>query len=352
MKPYIATVTTLHTATSTLWNLWEDDCRAVLAEIIPVPEIEQFILGCLQETRVGQHEIAAFSVNPQVSELCTNTTFFALETLWHLEHEKVSSGQDLLSPEQRDKIIRFLVRVAWVEGDGGFRSTIGELPSLNATFFGLRALRRLSKTVFADFVEARLDSILRFVESCADRGGYAFTNCHDRYLPTPLATRYALQIRELLAKKNSEDSEAPLLAASGDSRIAEFLQNEFLDPETGAYHGYPPNRIRGAEKFDTQALYFWDPERAEHCATDAKKLFRLLADGLEKAWSVDRGPVVFGDVEEIRFRDGSMISRRERLLKKPESPARYGLRKTTDGPTLVRIEQEPTDATPDAAKRR
>jgi hypothetical protein len=339
MDPYIPTVTTLHTTTSTLWNLWENDCKDLLDEILPLSAIEQFIRKCLREKTIEGQEIAAFAINPQVGELCTNTTFFALETLWHLAGEKLAEREDLLNEKQRERILRFLTHVAWVEGSGGFRSTIGEIPSLNATFFALRALRRLSLPAFTEFVGTHLEAILGFVESCSDDGGHAFTNRHDRYLPTPLATRYALQIRELLHKKGFEVP--PPAQAPGDDRSIHFLQSEMRIEKTGAYQGYPPSRIRGAEQFDAQDLYFWDPVAAEKRAAQTKQLFALLADGLQKAWALDRGITNPDEPEEVRFRDGSVLHRRKPLSRAPAPQPRYRVRKTSDGGVAIEASSRP-----------
>ncbi|HEX7185203.1 MAG TPA: hypothetical protein VF756_25485 [Thermoanaerobaculia bacterium] len=329
MKPRRATVTTLHTATSTLWNLWEGDFKQVLGEIVPIPKVERFIRNCLHEKEIDGHKVAAFSINPQVKELCTNTTFFALETFWHLEREKLFEREDLLTLEQREKILTFLTRIAWVPEAGGFRSTEREIPSLNATFFGLRALRRLSKPAFEDFVKANLPAIHGFVTSCSIDGGYAFTNLHDRYLPTPLGTRYALQIRELLHQRGFD---VPSPGQSPDDvRLVDFIQHELRDPKTGAYQGYPADRIRGAKRFDANDLYDWDPAEYEERTAKAQQLFALLADGLQKVWSLKADEIAYGEPEEVRLRDGSVILRRPQVSKTPPSRPLHRLRKNRDG---------------------
>jgi hypothetical protein len=272
MSPRIATVTTLHTAVNALWNVLGTEPSQYLADFLPAAEIGGFLSRSLRSKRVGRLSVAAFTIAPTIGELCTNTTFFALETIKHL-------GLDgLLTADARKAMVRFLLRVAWNK-EGGFSSTAGEIPSLNATLFGLRALRALSPTEFNLFVTRNLSRILRFVAACEADGGFAFTSRLDRFLPNPLATRYALQIRKKLREQGFS------VPADPAERIAAFVQHDLFDEESGSYCGYPSSRIESSGRLEGEALYSWqDPQ-----TRDIEQGFRLLARAFQQSWGLDKG---------------------------------------------------------------
>lgn len=295
MSPRIATVTTLHMAVNSLWNLYGEEPVELLDGILHLDDVKVFLRRCLHRSVQDETPVAAFSINPAVGELCTNTTFFALETLKHL-------GLDTLIPKAtKREIVSFLVHVAW-RPEGGFGSTRGEAPSLNATFFGLRALASLSKADFAELVDGNLPALCGFVESCGRDGAFAFTNQLSNYLPNPLATRYALQIRQKLQEQGFA---VPAVGPSADATLR-FLQNELRDASSGAYQGYPRDLIDDAESFTNRELYDWRDETTAKMEAG----FTLLAGALKKAWNAPlRHPAPTPRVEEIRIRGGEIVQR-------------------------------------------
>jgi hypothetical protein len=270
MSPRIATVTTLHTAVNALWNILGREPSQYFSDFLPAVQIGEFLSRSLRSKKAGRVSVAAFTIAPTIGELCTNTTFFALETMKHLGLE------GLLTDDARKAIVRFLLRVAWTK-EGGFSSTEGEIPSLNATLFGLRALRALSPLEFDSFVKKNLSKIVRFVAACEADGGFAFTSRLDRFLPNPLATRYALQIRRKLREHGCS---VPPDAAE---RIASFVQRDLFDEETGSYRGYPSSRVGSSGRLEGEALYAWqDPQ-----TRDLEQGFRLLAKAFQQSWRQD-----------------------------------------------------------------
>lgn len=318
--PHIPTVTTLHTATSTLGNIYEGEFTKVLDRTVGLDRIEKFIGSCLRQRKESGVAVAAFSIHPDVDELCANTTFFALETLRHIRRES------LLTPEVRKKVVSFLTRAVWNKGGGG-SSTLGEVPSLNATFFGLRALGRLmEKAKFKAFLGKNLDAIRGFIASCGQQGGFAFTNRPDRYLPNPLATRYAVQIRNFLRKHDFET----LPDRDSVRQMIDFIHNELWDQQSRTFRGYPPDRIKGEAGFSSDALYRWRSQ-SEKPDGEVDAFFGLLADGLQKAWAIESGKVRYGKPEPVRVRGGETVYRRELQAVPTAVQPRYRLRKTTKG---------------------
>ncbi len=197
-EPLLPTLTTLHVAALVLWNLDKKNLRRRLGEVADLAEVERFIRGCLKSRDVGGRRVAAFTIHPDVEELCVNTTSFGLQLLKRLEIEP--------PPELRVPMINFLL-LAY--RGGGFSSTLWEPRSLNATFFGLRALERLMGDEWPVFIRSHAGEILVFLRSCscernvsrstadpdAERTvGFRFAADAARYRQNCLATRYAIHV--------------------------------------------------------------------------------------------------------------------------------------------------------------
>ena len=343
VTPRRSSVTTVHTAISTLWNLYGKNAYKHLDRILPLSHIAKFLRRCLRQTKVGKVPVAAFTIHPDVNELCANTTYFATETIRHL-------GLDhLLTGEVKSRIANFLTRISWRYREGGFSSTIGEVPSLNATFFALKALLSLSRPTFLALVRQNHAKIYSFVDSCGREGGYAFTNHFDRYLPNALATRYAVQILELL---QNQKSTVPPQSDVATRRILGFLRSELWDKRSGAFQGYPGFRIRGANNFSSHALYQWDAGKQHRHASEADKLFALLADGLQKVWELDLESMGSTSLQPVKVRGGKVVMRRVKAESRP-SQRKYSLWEGPQGEfSLIEISPpvtEPTSIAPEAA---
>jgi hypothetical protein len=124
--------------------------------------------------------------------------------------------------------------------DGGFTSTEGERPSLNATFFGLRSLKRLQPGwVYRRFVRREAERIRGFVESCVSAsGGAAFAADLSRYAENCLATRYAVLILDALGPGRVAPTAGP---------IEKFLTVQQYNDQTGGFRGYLDERVEAAQ---------------------------------------------------------------------------------------------------------
>ena len=216
-RPLIPTLTALYTASSILWYLGEDpDHESGLTRFIEPHRLERFLFGCLKRHLVDGRWISGFAIHPDHSELCVNTTFFGLRLMDRLGVSR-EPGCDL-------EIEGFLTQSY---KDGGFSSTRWEPRSLNATYWGLRALKIVLPTRWTDFLSKHGPSIGRFVASCQNRcnAGAPFAPDLARYGENCLATRYWLQIMRLLSVDLDNEER---------KRIFEFFWKRF-DPEMGGF---------------------------------------------------------------------------------------------------------------------
>lgn len=300
-KPLIPTLTALYTASSILWCLGDDeDLGGGLTNFIEPRRLERFLFGCLKRQRLDDGWVSGFAIHPDHSELCVNTTFFGLKLMERLG-VSLEPGCDL-------EIEAFLTLSC---KDGGFSSTRPEPRSLNATYWGLRALRMVAPSDrWTEFVTRRRGMIKKFVRSCWNRpsGGARFATDLSRYAENCLATRYWLQIHKLA------DLE---LADQERDTVFEFFRAQF-DDRTGGFRAYPQNRVdlsgfgpedleRFLEDKDDKLLHqhtsrLYDPARPPSYFPDTRliDLYERLAD-LEHEKSNDlRDPAVIDrDTERI-----------------------------------------------------
>jgi hypothetical protein len=218
-KPLLPSLTTLSTACSVLWNVWPEAPRGKLERFFPPRALERFIGACVQRTEEFGTAISGFSIHPDVPQPCVNTTFFGLRLAERL-------GVDL-DPDDRAGMEAFLVLSY---KDGGFSSTRNEPRSLNATHFGLRALRMLGSKHYRKIQEQR-HQVCRFVDSCRRpaTGGYAFSDDFKRYKENTLASRYAMYILSEVGVEPPPETRR-------------FFTDRF-DAETGGFHAYPESAV-------------------------------------------------------------------------------------------------------------
>lgn len=237
--PLIPTLTDLSTASSVLWNLWPDDAIGLL-RYYPRRSLERFISGCIQRQRDGDRRIAGFSIHPDIDQPSVDTTFFGLLLMrrlrMSLDHETIC------------EIEAFLCR-AYKEG--GFSSTLDEPRSLNATFFGFRALEILGSRLFRQLRTQQSDVVAGFVYSCwrpATRG-FAFAAEVSRYLENCLASRYALQVLTLMGKSVPEGTR-------------DFFLRQF-DPRPGGFLAYPKDSIKADRRNASEVEAYFDRKDEE-----------------------------------------------------------------------------------------
>jgi len=242
-SPLPPSLTVLYTAYMVLWNLFDrEEARQRLLSILDEGLCRRFIAGCIETSWLGEMRLAGFTIHPASSELCSNTTFFGLTLL-----DRLGILHEVLTPELRQGMVNFIRGIAF-HGDG-FRSTLGEEPSLNATFFSLRALRLLlGGREFRAFAERNTPRIRGFVERCTSEvsGGSAFTSDFGRYVENGLATRYGIQILHILdratqAGDGGREREPPFARESEEAAFS-FLESLY-NPRSGGFRGYPPERI-------------------------------------------------------------------------------------------------------------
>lgn len=222
----VPSLTALYTATRVLKNLFDGEWLTELWKLIDQRQSERFLLGCLQQQRVTGRQVAGFSIHPDTEELCVNTTHFGLK-LFHTLEMPIDSAI-------RGEIKEFLLAVYC---DGGFSSTLYEPRSLNATFFGFSALRRLiDSAAWQDFKAEHLSAIQRFLDSCAraTNGGSQFASGERRFVENTLATRYRVQIRRVLGLQSDQQD--------GEVREFEFFLDQYSE-SVGGFRAYPEGRV-------------------------------------------------------------------------------------------------------------
>lgn len=219
-KPLVPSLTALSTAASVLWNLWPEKPRRDLRRYFPLRSLQRFVSGCIQRLDEDGVRLAGFSIHPDIDQLCVNTTFFGIRLAHRLQID--------LEDEVRDGIGAFLRRSY---KDGGFSSTLDEPRSLNATFFGLRALELLDREAWQRFLADQSWAVEKFVSTCwrLQTGGFAFAADLRHYRENCLATRYALQILKSTAR--------PFPVGTG-----EFFLRQF-DEDSGGFVAYPPEAV-------------------------------------------------------------------------------------------------------------
>lgn len=274
-KPLVPTLTALYTASSILWYLGgEGEQGWDLTGFIDPHRLERFLFGCLKRQRVDDRWISGFAIHPDHSELCVNTTFFGLQLMVRLGVSR--------EPGCDAEIESFLTQSY---KDGGFSSTRWEPRSLNATYWGLRALRIVAPpTRWTGFLRRQEDAIGRFVASCRNRrnAGAPFAPDLTRYGENCLATRYWLKIMQLLGVG---------LPGEEAERIYQFFWHQF-DHKTGGFRAYPADRV-ALDSFGAQDLERFLDEK------DA----RLLAHHRERRDHLDRSVSYFPDTRTIELYD-------------------------------------------------
>lgn len=228
------TLTVLYTAANVVWNLFPDDAVDRFFGLVDEHGCRRFLEGCLRQDTRDSVDLAGFTVHPASEELCTNTTFFGLKLLDRLGLRELTLDSGI-----HRGITAFLVSFAYK--DGGFTSTLQEGPSLNATFLSLRALEMLlPEEEFLAFVRAEARRIQDFVDRCSNpvNGGARFAPDDRRFVENCLATRYRLQIVDLLARTNGESVPEELIADTHRFLMACY------DPRSGGFLAYAPGRLK------------------------------------------------------------------------------------------------------------
>lgn len=224
-KALVPSLTAMYTANLMLWYLSDGDDRMTLTSLIEPRRLQRFCDGCLKRQCVGAQRIAGFSIHPDHEELCVNTTSFGLRL-----RERLGLGLDA---EVRKEIEAFLTLSF---RDGGFSSTLWEPRSLNATFLGLKALKLIiDGDGWAAFLTGNGQAIRSFVGTCQrpGTGAAAFSPQWATYRPNALATRYRLQILEMLDEGQTPDHANPSFS----------FFNEQFDRAIGGFRGYPADAV-------------------------------------------------------------------------------------------------------------
>lgn len=258
------TVTNLSTGHALLWNLFGDDSPSELFKITDKDRTLRFLESCLKTYRVGDLTVTGFTIHPKVEELCVNTTFFALRLLKRLEF-----WDYLITPEIERRLVDFLELLGF--RGRGFRSTLKETPSLNATYFGLKALQLLERATNRLSVDAFLDEHARhiepFVHSCIREttGGAGFSSDPELYPENCVATRYATRILAFLGSR--------VTAPEKLEELRTFCRDQYRS--SGGFLPYPPQRIQPPEDENQQRWLADSLDRKD------RELFRT------RDWSVD-----------------------------------------------------------------
>jgi len=270
-----ATVTTTYTALSVLWNLHGDGASARFFELVERPAISVFLRSCLRtEERAPGVRIAAFTIHPDADELCVNTTFFALNLI-----HRLGLKEDVLGEGAKRRILRFL---SLASPGGPFRSTLIEPPSLNATRFGLRALKLLDGSEYEGHRSGYGHAIRDFVVSCqAPDGGFAFGNDAFRFAPNALATRYGIQILNDLRCRVSDELRTSLLR---------FLEGLKVDHSFNAYDSAMIDVVPDGRSLIEQQLAFRDARFLDELGRDRRsELAGVTVDADDEAADDDAG---------------------------------------------------------------
>ena len=228
-KPLLPSLTALYTASLIHYSLaGESATNGDLGGFIEPSRLERFFFGCLKRQRVDDGWASGFVIHPDHSELCVNTTFFGLSLM---ERQGIH-----LEPGCKQEIAAFLAQSC---KDGGFSSTRSESRSLNATYWGLRALKIVAPDGWGGFLQKRREAIKAFVRSCWNpkSGGARFAMDASRYAENCLATRYWLQIQR--------EFDLGLTDSEKDKAFG-FFQAQF-DTATGGFRGYPEARVDASE---------------------------------------------------------------------------------------------------------
>jgi hypothetical protein len=287
-RPLIPTITALYTASSILWFLGEgtnDDRDGGLSRFIDRRRLERFLRGCLKRQRVDDWWIAGFVMHPDHEELCVNTTYFGLKLM-----ERLGVA---LEPGCDREIEAFLTLS---ERDGGFSSTRREPRSLNATLWGLKGLQLVAPPRWAAFVRGRRSSITRFLTLCRNRdnGGAPFAPDLTRYGENCLATRYWLQIHELLGLD---------LSVADRERAFEFFRWQGNE-STGGFRAYPEDLV------DLRGFGADDLERFL-----AEKDDKLLRYHHRKLHDLEQAPSYAPDTRMIALYDRLAALEREEMCR-------------------------------------
>jgi hypothetical protein len=226
------TLTVLYTASNVLWNLFPDEGIERFFELVDEHGVRRFLERCLREATYESTDIAGFTVHPASTEICANTTFFGLKLV-----ERLGLWDLLLDSHIHRGILNFYLCFSYK--DGGFASTLQEGRSVNATFLSLRALGMLMPGAdFTDFVGAEAHRIRDFVWQCsdADNGGARFAPDADSFVENCLATRYRLQILDLISQISGKRLSDDLIKDT-----LRFLTSCYR--ENDGFHAYAPGRL-------------------------------------------------------------------------------------------------------------
>lgn len=279
--PLVPTVTSLQTGYSLLWNLFDDEAPQILFDLLGRDEVLGFLWDCLKTFDVGEMKVTGFTIHPTVDTLCVNTSFFALRMI-----RRLGLWDELLDIEAERRVVTFLCQLGF-QGRG-FRSTLNEKISLNATHFGLEALslfRSDGTSTLDSLVDEASESIHSFVKSCVRPDGGAAFGLNDLYKANCVATRYAQRI--LVRLPTTRDSEDLWRG------FAAFCMRQF-DEQRGGFSAYStelPLPVEDAELIESKieeknddllGQRSWreepDPLRKLHFRTDMvfKNVDRLL----------------------------------------------------------------------------
>lgn len=185
--------------------------------------ISQYIRKCYTD-------IGGFVLNPSQKEPGMSTTYFALSLIDKAFDSE--SGKKFFD-EEKIKIEAFMYNYCWNCWDdgqmGGFSTARGTLPSLRGTYFVLLVMDLLGTDI-----GEKGDAITRFVKRCyCDGGGFALLDSETFLpkVPSAHATRWALQIEEVLGKSILEEKER--------EETKNFIQKKLYNTKKGGFSGFP-----------------------------------------------------------------------------------------------------------------
>lgn len=278
-SPLPPTLTVLYTASHVVWNLFPREAVERFFALIDEQGARRFLERCLRETAYDSIEVAGFTVHPASPEICANTTFFGLKLV-----ERLGLWDLVLDSHLHHGMTDYYLRFAYK--DGGFASTLQEGPSLNATFLSLRALKMLlTDGEFTSFVQANALRIHAFVERCSNQrnGGARFAPDSTLFVENCLATRYRLQIIDLLTTTCKAETPGDLL-----DDTYRFLTSCYR--ETDGFRAYAPGRL----KVDVQDPHRWLETYLEE--RDERLRAALNQPDLERDLEIDRA---YAELEEL-----------------------------------------------------
>ncbi len=202
--------------------------------------------GIIKYMKACDNKGGGMNSKPSLNEASLSSTFFFLTLISHEFYGNVLNDLYMEYIErQRSNIFQFIINECYDEDTGGFRSSIGAIPSLGGVYYALRTLELLNYKT-AEIAENThkniLNDVSKFLENCyCSGGGFAFSSRKfpTYNVPSAHATKWATLINNKFLSNG--------LSVLTDDKIKDT--NRFLhalyDQEKGGFWGfYVPDNIR------------------------------------------------------------------------------------------------------------